>query len=210
MFSALSFPALAEDAVIPENVPVQDNPAPPPVETPPVTEAPQAPTSPPEITPEIQTDKPADAATTETKIEVTPERYQSNSQGSKKPDNRNRHDRDSKRNDWDKDRNHSHRPRVVYRRAPPKIVYIYPQSYYPTTSYYETYTSYPSGYEASYHVGGYLPPEREWRALPDFVRYGLPAPRRGELWVYNDRDAVLINDKTSRIISGFVLAAPVD
>lgn len=140
--------------------------------------------------------------------------------------NKGRHDHDwGKKRDWHDDR----RPRKVFYYSPtyyspPRSSVVYyntPSSYYynnsgtyfsqtsrgPTT-YTETY--HPDGsYSRSYVVGGYLPKNRHWRPMNDYVRYGLPAPRRGERWVYEDRDAVLISEATSRIISGVLLAAAV-
>ena len=128
----------------------------------------------------------------------------------KRPDRYNQYDH-RKKHDWEKRHSgNNQRRHIIYRTAPAKIVYIYPQSYYPPHSYTEIYTNYPADYEPSFHVGGYLPPERQWRPLPDYERYGLPAPRPGETWFYNDRDAVLISDETSRIVSAFVLAASID
>ncbi|PZP54609.1 MAG: hypothetical protein DI586_09380 [Micavibrio aeruginosavorus] len=134
--------------------------------------------------------------------------------------------------DWDKKKHwhdDNHRPKKVFYYSPtyyqpPRSTVVYyntPSSYYynnggtyfsqtqrgPTT-YTETY--YPDGsYARSYVVGGYLPKNRHWRPMNDYVRFGLPAPRRGERWVYEDRDAVLISEATSRIISGVLLAAAV-
>jgi len=139
----------------------------------------------------------------------------------------------NKRNDHDwKKGQHWHRddyPRRVHVRPQPRAVYYYPQPtyYYPTTAYYSssphfiqtfpshsttiiTRTGTPLGYTPSYIVGGYLPQTRTWRPLPDYVRYGLPAPRRGERWMGNRREAVLISEATSRIVSGILLAASID
>lgn len=143
--------------------------------------------------------------------------------------NNRHHDRND--HDWGKGKqwNNNYRPKKVFYYspsyyAPPRQTVIYyntPSSYYydnggtyfsqnyrsPTT-YTETY--YPNGgYSRTYVVGGYLPKNRHWRPMPDYVRYGLPSPGRGERWVYEDRDAVLISEATSRIISGVLLAAAV-
>ncbi len=202
-------------AVIAEEQVATDNALPqqiidPPVSQPPVVETPAAEI--PAQTPEITVTPP---------VSTTPEPVKDRSGASQGESNRDRdrnhrrdRDDDRKKDDWkkyrDKDRKY-HRPHVVYKRAPPKVVYIYPQSYYPVTRYTETYiTTIPSDYAPTLRVGGFLPPERQWRPLTDFALYGLPAPRRDEIWMYNDRDAVLINDRTSRIISAFVLATSID
>ncbi len=98
--------------------------------------------------------------------------------------------------------------RATYYYAPPaphyypprtKVVYVYPRIDYRPVGYYRTYT-----------VGGYLPRDRDWYPVPTYVAQSLPAPRYGERWVYADRDAVLISEATSRIISGIVLAASIN
>ena len=105
------------------------------------------------------------------------------------------------------------RSTVVYYNTPSVYDYnnggvYYSQTFRSPTTYTETY--YPDGgYTRTYAVGGYLPRDRTWRPVPDYVRYGLAAPGRGERWVYADRDAVLISEATSRIISGVLLAAAV-
>lgn len=216
---AASFAVRAE-----EQMPADNTASQPIIETPqvqePVVEAPKIET-PPETTQPPQT-IPAIAEPEKTPVHQNspnhPERKSARNDSDRKPDNDKKSDRrdvdkrkwDRKDNERKKHRDHYYRPLVVHKRAPPKIIYIYPQSYYPAEAYNGNYSSYPSDYQPSFHVGGYLPPERQWRPLPDYALYGLPAPRREEVWVYNDRDAVLINDKTSRIISAFVLAVPID
>lgn len=105
-----------------------------------------------------------------------------------------------------------------YYTPPTRVVYYAPQPYYGTyysqnfaspTTYTETYYS-DGGYSRTYSVGGYLPRDRQWHPMPDYVRFGLPSPGHGQRWVRNNRDAVLISEATSRIISGIVLAASID
>jgi len=119
--------------------------------------------------------------------------------------------------DDDHDRGNHHRPPhiifrpappIVYHRVPPRIVYVYPQSYYPTTTY--VYSDYPSDYVPTFQIGDYLPDDREWLLLPNYADYGLPAPRVGEQWVYSGRDVVLIETQTGEIVSAIVLAASID
>ena len=141
--------------------------------------------------------------------------------------------------DWGKgghwNNNHNYYPRPVYVQPAPRVVYVRPQ----TTYYYQTrddlrlgysdtitpqfiqtfpgqqtttiitQTSTPS-YSRGYVVGGYVPKNRNWRRIPDYVRYGLPSPRRGEYWMGSNRDAILISEATSRIISGIILASAID
>lgn len=117
--------------------------------------------------------------------------------------------------DWHKGHNnHYHAPKRVYYPprhyyAPPPrqtVIYYNTSPYYPQTYYRETYVQ----PYATYVVGGYLPKDRHWRPLRNHVRYGLKPPGHGQRWVYADRDALLISEATSRIVSGIVLAAAID
>lgn len=123
-------------------------------------------------------------------------------------------DRDDRRHEWnDKrgwDKKHYHHPPPVhyYKPRPPKVVYVYPRTTYREYTY--GYGYYPSGYVRTYSVGGYLPRDRYWRDVPPYMLSGFPPARRGEKWLYYDRDAVLISEATSRIISGIVLAASIN
>ena len=117
----------------------------------------------------------------------------------------NNHRRDHDRK-WD---NHHSRPPVhYYKPRPPKVVYVYPRTTYREYTY--GYGYYPSGYVRTYTVGGYLPRDRYWRDVPPHMMAHFPRARHGERWVYYDRDAVLISEATSRIISGIFLAASIN
>lgn len=129
------------------------------------------------------------------------------------------HDRDNdRRHEWNDNRKwddrrkwdnkHHHRPPVHYYKPKAKVVYVYPRTTYREYTY--GYGYYPSGYVRTYSVGGYLPRDRYWRDVPPYMLSRFPPARHGEKWLYYDRDAVLISEATSRIISGIVLAASIN
>ncbi len=127
-------------------------------------------------------------------------------------DNRSDYRNDDRRGDWHYDRHGWDNDRakgraVYYYPAPPRyysppvrrVVYVYPDAYYR-----------PYGYVRTYTIGGYLPRDRYWRDVPPWAAGNFPSAGYGQRWVYADRDALLISEATSRIISGIVLAASID
>lgn len=122
---------------------------------------------------------------------------------------------------WDRkpDRAYYYNPRPYYSPPRTRVVYVQPRYNYSQPYFSQTFASpttttttyYPDGsYTQTYTVGGYLPNNRVWHPIPDYTRHGLARPRGGERWVGNGRDAVLISEATSRIISGVLLASYID